>query len=246
MLLVCIFFLQLILCDSTLICPEFCFCYSHGSHLVACNDKNLTFVPTIHKSVNELYLRGNNFRKIRKGDFKKFLYLSTLDLRKSGIQYIEADSFRGLTLKYLDLRLNQINRILANTFTSLKCESLKLDSNLIEHIQTRSFHKANIKVLSLTSNGLTFVNPTAFQKCRIENLLLRNCSIRSTSALKPLKPSLKRFEWTYSKLPLILDVKSFQGFTFNFLNLTGNGISKLPFLKHLHVKVNLVKSYKIV
>ena len=226
--------------SASLDCPSMCRCIPRGTGSVtACIGQNMTHIPLqIPTNTEELYLKQNNIRTLRQGNFAGLRGLRNLVLTQCQIERIDSNAFSGLRmLSVLDLRWNKIKEIQSYTFSGLfRLKRLILDSNNLEIIHNFAFHGLNLTQLSLEKNeNLSEIDPKGFHGAQIRKLRIYNATLssKSTSSLIQLSPSLTELHWQNNRRPLEFPANLFQGFTFRVLNLDHNGIRHAGFLEHV-------------
>lgn len=221
-------------------CPAPCRCVLKEEEiLTACTGHNLSSIPEgIPNNTEALYLKDNIFTVLHQNSFASLPNLKTLVLTHCNIETIESNAFAGLSnLGSLDLRWNNIQELQSHTFSGLfHLKRLELDNNDIQAIHNFAFHGLNLTRLSIEGNGkLAEIAQKAFHQARINDISIHNATLSSQSmhSLRPLFPSLRELSWRYNQKPLEIPEDLFDGFTFRTLNLNGNKIRDVSFLRYV-------------
>ncbi|CAB4063855.1 unnamed protein product [Lepeophtheirus salmonis] len=148
-------------CDCEMTCPDHCRCYHDGSwsiNIVDCHSAGLDQPPTaIPMDATEVYLQGNDFKKLTSHSFIGRKNLKILFLNSSNIEVILNNTFSGLRrLKILHLENNRITNLTGNEFQSLiNLKALYLEGNRISHIHSKTFsYLKELEILRLHDNKL--------------------------------------------------------------------------------------------
>ncbi len=152
------------------------------------------------KTINHLYLHGNDFSSIPENIFNDVPNLLGLNLPNNNILSIKRDDFENLqNLNWLNLSANKIKVLPSKVFSyPYKLNSLNLSFNQIDKIHSNCFDSLkDLEILKLNKNTIKKVNPKNFEK--ITKLRILNLS---NNQLKKLNPSLFQFLASLEELDL--------------------------------------------
>ncbi|XP_076865806.1 trophoblast glycoprotein a [Brachyhypopomus gauderio] len=171
-------------------CPPGCEC-SEAAQTVKCVSKDLRVVPTgIPGYTRNLFITGNQIRRIGPQSFKGLDNVTTLSLSNNRISEVESHTFSTLrSLRSLDLSSNQLALIHPEAFTvqSGVLRELNLSRALYNHSSITDLATAlrwsaleGLLGLDLSSNSLVYLPPRVFSHLSaLRRLQLANNSIVS-------------------------------------------------------------------
>ncbi|KAG5666389.1 hypothetical protein PVAND_014418 [Polypedilum vanderplanki] len=138
------------------------------------------------RSLEVLYLNGNELATIPANSLSNSPLLHTLSLSSNHIQNLNTDSFAGTAIRFLDLTDNRLNEFSISWLQPINETLIVLDlmSNLISGVAGDAFRNLrNIETLVLNSNNLTTIEPDAFSSLTNLKLLgLGNCGINEVNS----------------------------------------------------------------
>jgi len=167
--------LILIKCQSLQedICPSKCMCdssYRSGTVSVACNDLELTEIPTIlsSESVVSFDVSNNILTHIKEHVFKDYGILENLSLSGSRIEQIDSTAFYGLKMLInIDLSYNNLRSITPTMFSDTPfLQTVSFRGNPLVYVPASSplFVSPSITSLDLSYCDLTSVNRHTFSQ----------------------------------------------------------------------------------
>lgn len=121
-------------------------------------------------SLEELYLRNNKLKSIRRDTFEAVDKLKWIDLSRNQLTIIVQGTFvRVKELQLLDLSFNQIQTIEDGAFDNPSLETLWLDNNQLTGLSDLVFSKiSNLKEISMRSNKLVHIGQSLYS---LQNLV---------------------------------------------------------------------------
>ena len=150
---------------SSINCPSSCYCGGEGkSTLIDCKQRNILHFPLfkdISADVAQIYLKHNKIQYLPHENGVR-LKIWIIDISQNNIESIERNQLGRMfpKLSTLDLSRNKIKYLQSDTFVKLiELNNLNLENNIITNIEETVFDNLDkLHTLDLASNYITVLN----------------------------------------------------------------------------------------